>query len=108
MIDADIDAPEPFAELDDAKLIERIRQLPPEIGTMLMAVGVLGVALPGVVGLPALVAGGLVLWPEGFSRVDSWLERRSPRLHHVGMRKIGRFLDDLEARYPTPQGPDPT
>ena len=67
---------------------------------MLVSVGVLGFALPGIMGTPALVAGGLVLWPKAFGRVEDWFQRRHPGLHERGMRQISRYLDDLGRRYP--------
>lgn len=74
--------------------------LPREVGVMLVSVGALGMVLPGMMGSPAILAGGLVLWPKGFSRVDGWFRRRYPELHGKGMRQIGRYLDDLERRFP--------
>jgi len=88
----------------DEAALRRIRQLPKEVGVMLMSVGVLGFALPGVVGAPAVVAGGLVLWPRGFSGVESWLRRRYPGLHRQSMRQIERYLNDLERRFPDSAG----
>ena len=67
---------------------------------MLVSVGVLGFVLPGVMGTPAIVAGGLVLWPKAFNRVDNWLRRRHPGMHQASMRQIGRFLTDMERRFP--------
>jgi hypothetical protein len=67
---------------------------------MLVSVGVLGTVLPGIVGTPALIAGGLVLWPRAFGKVEEWFQRRYPVLHQRGMRQVGRYLDDLEQRYP--------
>lgn len=78
----------------------RIQELPKEVGVMLMSVGVMGVALPGVAGAPALVAGGLVLWPRTFGKLEAWLQRRYPGLHRQGMQQIGRYLNDLEKRFP--------
>ncbi|HZW33237.1 MAG TPA: hypothetical protein VFF52_21145 [Isosphaeraceae bacterium] len=72
---------------------------PKELGVMLVTAGVLGVVLPGP-GAPALLAGGLILWPEGFGRVDSWLRQRFPESHRKGMKHLDRFLSDLERRYP--------
>lgn len=108
----DPDPPVDAEALADAETIRRIRALPPEIGALLLSVGVLGVVLPGVLGTPALVAGGLALWPRGFRKVDDWLGRRFPTVHHQGMRQLDRFLDDLERRYPYRRGggeapPDP-
>jgi hypothetical protein len=92
--------PDPAA---DESAIRRIKDLPREFGVMLVSVGVLGVVLPGVMGAPALVAGGLVLWPGTFERMNEWLRRRNPSLYQRGMKQVGRFLDDLERRYPTAQ-----
>jgi hypothetical protein len=94
---------EPIQDLDEAgdeSTVRRIRDLPREFGVMLVSVGVLGVVLPGVMGAPALVAGGLVLWPSAFGGLDKWLRRRNPGLYHQGMKQLDRFLDDLERRYP--------
>jgi cation transport ATPase len=86
------------ATADDAEL-RRIKDLPREVGVMLMSVGVLGFILPGVMGTPAIIAGGLALWPRTFSGVEEWLRRRSPSFYRRGMNQLGRFLDDLETRY---------
>ena len=72
---------------------------PKELGLMLVTAGVIGVVLPGP-GAPALLAGGLILWPEGFGRVEGWLRQRFPESHRKGMRHLDRFLSDLERRYP--------
>jgi hypothetical protein len=86
--------------LADEAMVRKIRELPREVGVMLLSVGTLGIVLPGIMGTPALIAGGLVLWPKAFGRVESWFERRYPQLHHQSMKQIGRYLDDLEKRYP--------
>jgi hypothetical protein len=80
--------------------LKRIKDLPKEVGVMLMTVGMLGFALPGVVGTPAMIAGGLVLWPKAFGRVETWFERRFPQIHKQSLHQIHRYLDDLERRYP--------
>lgn len=79
---------------------DRLRALPKEIGVMLVSVGALGVVLPGIVGVPAVVAGGLILWPKAFGKVDGWLEKRFPKTRRDGMKQIGRFIDDFEKRFP--------
>ena len=84
--------------LDETRL-SKIKDLPKEIGVMLLTAGVVGFILPGP-GAPAIIAGGLVLWPEAFGRLESWLERFHPQVHREGVRQINRFLDDLEKRYP--------
>jgi hypothetical protein len=84
----------------DESTVRRIKHLPREVGVMLVSVGTLGLVLPGLMGTPAIIAGGLVLWPGTFSGVEGWLRRRNPGLYHRGMKQLGRFLDDLERRYP--------
>ncbi len=86
-------------EIEDADLL-RIEKLPKEVGAMLVSVGVLGVVLPGMMGTPAIIAGGLVLWPNTFQRVENWFQSRYPSLHRKGMKQIGRYLDDMERRFP--------
>jgi hypothetical protein len=80
--------------------VRRIKHLPREVGVMLVSVGALGVVLPGMMGTPAIIAGGLVLWPGTFGRVEDWFRRRSPDLYRRGMKQLDRYLDDLERRYP--------
>jgi hypothetical protein len=86
----------------DQSDLKRLKELPREVGVMLVAAGVVGLILPGP-GTPALIAGGLALWPGAFSKLELWLERRYPVVHQKSMRQIGRFLDDLEKRYPYSQ-----
>ncbi len=76
-----------------------LRDLPKEVGVLLFSAGVLGVILPGP-GTPAVIAGGLVLWPDQFGKAEDWFRRRFPKAHQGGMRHIHRFLDDMERRYP--------
>lgn len=92
------------AAADDTR--RRIRRLPPEVGAVLLTVGVAGVILPGPVGMPLLLAGGLVLLPSIFGRAERWIERRFPKLHWHGMRNVDRFIDDFERRFP-PDPPSP-
>jgi hypothetical protein len=87
-------SPEEEAEL------ARIKDLPKEVGVMLLTVGVLGFVLPGVVGTPVAIAGGLVLWPKAFGKVENWFERRFPKMHKQSLYQINRYLNDLENRYP--------
>jgi hypothetical protein len=78
---------------------KRFEELPKEVGVMLIAAGIVGLIMPGP-GTPALIAGGLALWPGAFGKLGSWLEQHHPVVHHRSMKQIGRFLDDLEKRYP--------
>lgn len=82
-----------------------LQDLPKEVGVLLTTVGVLGLLLPGVVGAPALLAGGLVLWPKAFGKAESYFSGRFPATHRRSMQQVGRFLDDLERRYPRDDGP---
>jgi hypothetical protein len=85
---------------DDAGQVRKIEKMPREVGVLLIVAGVGGMLLPGPVGSPFLILGGVILWPRAFRRVESWFETHFPRTHHQSMRQIVRFLDDLERRYP--------
>jgi hypothetical protein len=83
----------------DPSELEKFKELPKEVGVMLVTAGIVGLILPGP-GTPALIAGGLVLWPKAFGKLESWLERHHPVVHRQSMQQIDRFLSDLEKRYP--------
>ena len=95
------DAGGPAPDAGDDETLGKLKELPKEVGAMLISVGALGVVLPGMMGVPAVVAGGLVLWPEAFGKVEDWFQRRYPSLHRKGMRQVGRYLDDMARRFPT-------
>jgi hypothetical protein len=88
--------------------MESTRRSLTKIGVMLITVGVIGVLLPGPVGTPFLIAGGLVFWPKGFVRFELWVSRRFPRSHEIGLAQIERYLADLENRYPGSIHREPT
>lgn len=88
---------------DDEPEFQRIRSMPKEIGVLLMVAGVGGLLLPGPVGTPFLIVGGVVLWPSAFSRVETFFERKFPAMHRQGVKHITRFIADLERRYPFPK-----
>jgi len=67
--------------------------LPKETGWALITAGVIGLVVPGVVGAPFLLAGAAVLAPGGSKLLARWAPRSATR-------QIGRFLDDLERRFP--------
>jgi hypothetical protein len=71
----------------------RVEQLSKEAGWLLITAGVVGLVVPGVLGTPFLLAGAVVLVPGGSTLLSRWAGRSA-------MRQIGRFLDDLERRYP--------
>jgi hypothetical protein len=81
-------------------LAQEISKLPPEIGVLLIVMGVAGLLLPGPVGSPFLVAGGIALWPSAFRKAEHWLQRTAPGLYDKGIGQMERFLADLERRYP--------
>jgi hypothetical protein len=85
---------------EDVKEVHRIEKLPKEIGVLLIVAGVGGMLLPGPVGSPLVVLGGVILWPRAFHRFEACLMRRFPRLHHQSMRQVTRYLADLDRRYP--------
>ncbi len=84
-----------------AQDLDRISKLPKEIGVLLVIVGIGGILLPGPVGTPFLLLGGLVLWPGVFGRIDSAFHSRFPKIHGEGMRQMRRYVLDLEKRYPS-------
>ena len=63
-------------------------------------IGTAGILLPGPVGSPFLVAGGIALWPSAFRKTEDWLQRMAPRLYDEGILQLERFLADLERRFP--------
>lgn len=86
--------------LDD-ETVKRIEKLPRDVGWLLITAGVLGVVLPGVLGFPFLILGGLVVMPATSQRAEHWLAGHGPKMFRGSVRQINRFLDDLERRYPT-------
>jgi hypothetical protein len=92
-----LDGPNPLHP--QGEQLNKIKQVPREVGVMLITAGIVGFILPGP-GTPAIIAGGLALWPGAFGKLESWLERSNPGLHRQGVQQINRFLDDLERRYP--------
>jgi hypothetical protein len=85
-----------------AEHLRPIHEMPREVGVLLLVAGIGGLLLPGPVGSPLVVMGGVILWPRAFKGLEAWLERRFPKLHHQSMRQVTRLLDDLDRRYPRP------
>jgi hypothetical protein len=81
---------------------DEIKELPKEVGILLLVMGIGGILLPGPVGAPFLVLGGLTLFPSTFRGLDRRMKKRFPKMHKEGMRQVRRFIHDLERRYPTP------
>jgi hypothetical protein len=98
---AKTDAKQRLRKQDFDELNERLLEMPREVGWLMVSIGVMGVALPGIVGTPALLAGGLMLWPKGFRAVNAWVRRRFPKTHEHGVEQLIRYLDDMERRYPS-------
>lgn len=92
----DAAAPDP----DQARIHEMFHRLPPEIGMLLIAGGVLGLLLPLLPGIPLLVAGGFVLSPKTADRLDDWMKTQFPALHECAASQVARFVHDFEKRYP--------
>jgi hypothetical protein len=84
----------------DEQLIRRIEELPREAGWVLVTAGVIGVIVPGIIGVPFLVAGAFVLTPAGPRALSRWAGRKPRKFAHSALRQICRLLDDLERRYP--------
>lgn len=68
---------------------------------MLLTVGFAGFVLPGIVGLPFLLAGGVILMPKTTQKLKKKLGMEDDSPHNeFAARQINRFLDDLDRRYP--------
>jgi hypothetical protein len=102
--DAGMATPGSNGEVQCSEDAARVERLPPEIGVLLMVVGIAGLLLPGPVGSPFFIAGGVALWPAAFGRVEGWFQRKFPVIHRNGMEQMERYLADLERRYPGPLG----
>lgn len=87
-------------EPSEDEYIELLGKLPPEIGTMLIAVGIAGVLLPGPIGAPMLLAGAVVIWPKTFAPMERTFARCCPAIHREGVHQIKRYLADLHRRFP--------
>jgi len=86
---------------EDEAVVQRVEHLNRSVGWLLISAGVVGMIVPGVLGTPFLIMGGLVLWPGNHKKVERWRQGHSPKVFHGAMKQINRFLDDLEKRYPS-------
>ena len=91
--DAPVVTPVPSAAAGAKPTAVLVEQLPREAGWLLVTAGIVGLAVPGVLGTPFLLAGAVILAPGGSKLVSRWAGRST-------MRQVSRFLDDLERRYP--------
>ncbi len=87
-------------ELEDEAVVERVEHLAKDVAWVLIAAGVIGIVMPGVLGTPFLIAGAAAMWPGNHKRLEKWRQGHAPKMFHGGMKQINRFLDDLERRYP--------
>jgi uncharacterized membrane protein YbaN (DUF454 family) len=78
----------------------RIVNVPRDVGWMIISVGVIGVILPGLPGTPFLVAGIAALTSGGPRFLTRCAGRKPKGFVHASLKMIGRWLDDLERRYP--------
>ncbi|MFZ4700960.1 MAG: hypothetical protein ACOYMG_13000 [Candidatus Methylumidiphilus sp.] len=85
---------------EDEAVVQRVEHLNRSVGWLLISAGIVGLVVPGVLGTPFLIMGGLALWPGNHQRVERWRQGHSPKMFHGAMKQINRFLDDLDRRYP--------
>ncbi|MBV8190818.1 MAG: DUF454 family protein [Alphaproteobacteria bacterium] len=85
------------------EVIRRFAALPRDIGWLMVSVGVIGVILPGIPGTPFILAGTAVLAPGGPELLARLAKDKPKGLVHTGLKHVGRWLDDLERRYPRPR-----
>ena len=98
--DAQVDQTDSTEETSGEKTIEMLGHFPPEIATLLIIAGVAGVLLPGPVGAPLLIAGGVMMWPKTFRPIELWFSRKFPATHREGVIQLKEFIRDLNQRYP--------
>lgn len=79
---------------------ELLQQFPPEIAMLLIMAGVAGVLLPGPIGAPLILAGGVTLWPKTFRPMERWFRRKFPAMHQEGVIQLKEFVKDLKSRFP--------
>ncbi len=99
-VDSPDNPEEEFANSGDQNSSELLGKLPPEIGMLLVISGVAGVLLPGLVGTPLLIAGGVSIWPKTFEPIERWFSRKFPSVHKEGVIQIKEFISDLHKRFP--------
>ncbi len=81
--------------------VVRIDILTKEVGWLLVTAGVVGLIMPGLPGTPILIVGILVVTPGGSKLLSRWAGGdKQPGFIKAAMKPLGRFLDDLERRYP--------
>jgi len=85
-------------EYFDMDLLDTI---PKDIGWMLLILGIIGVAVPGMVDIPLLIAGSIIIWPSTY-RIFQRLAKTPKQAHLLDapVRFLTRFHADLERRNP--------
>ena len=83
-----------------AESSELLGALPRELTWLLIAAGIGGVLLPGPVGTPFLLLGGVSLSPRLFTRLENGFRKWLPRCHRRGIQQLRRYLADMDKRYP--------
>ena len=91
------------SDADIDKTVEMLGKLPPEIGMLLVLSGIAGILLPGPVGTPLLIAGGMTIWPKTFEPIERWFSRCFPKAHQEGVFQIKEFVSNLQRRFPDPE-----
>jgi hypothetical protein len=93
----DADAPlTPEELLAYEQACRRLAAMPNDIGWIFVAVGVLGVILPGIIGFPFVIVGGAVLFPGGRKWLSKQTARKPGNTTRAFVRQMKRFLDDFE------------
>ena len=87
--------PKPLSETPEFQ----VDKLPPEVATILIMIGILGIPLPGP-GIPFILAGGLALWPRTFKPMERRFLHEFPEAHHSVFKILERFEGDMNCRYP--------
>lgn len=86
---------------DAAATRDRLSRLPTEVGVILIGIGMAGIVLPGMIGVPLILTGGAALMPQTIAPAERWFENRFPGMYEQGMRHVDRFLQDFYRRYPS-------
>ena len=84
----------------------RAKTLPPEVASILIIIGILGIPLPGP-GIPFILAGGLAIWPRTFKPIEERFRHKFPTAHDSVFQLVERFEEDLNRRYPGSMGSSP-
>jgi hypothetical protein len=91
---AELAVPEYF----DMDLLDTI---PKDIGWMLLILGIIGIAVPGMVDVPLLIAGSIIIWPSTYRIFQRMAKTpKQARLLDFPVRFLTRFHADLEKRNP--------